>query len=127
MRNDQMMTYIEAWEYLTQTYTDVVTACEISAKEFSEAMAEIYELAATTCKTWQEAAAELAESWAAALPGEEDYRSLAGFAQDIEKSVEKAGGTTPRSRKVIGRPGAGQPGSMNLNAARKMRRLPRSE
>lgn len=121
-----MMAYIEAWEYLVQTYTDVITACEISAKEFSEAMAEIYELAATTCKTWQEAAAELAESWAAALPSGSDLQELADLAQEAEAKEPNPPGGHPRPPRLVGCRSRLQPGSLHLKMARITKHLPRS-
>lgn len=119
------MAYIEAYEYLVQ----VATAATKTAAELSEAMAEISERATTTCKTWGEVAAELAESWAAALPSGSDLQELADLAQEAEaKETTNPGGhpQPPRPPRMVGRRSRPQPGSLHLKMARTMKRLPRS-
>lgn len=83
MKDDWLAAYIEAYEYLAR----VAEASAHTAAEFAEAVAEISERTTTTCMTWEEAAAELAAAWAAALPRESDLQELADLAQEAEEKV----------------------------------------
>lgn len=124
MKDDWLMDYAEACEYLAQ----VAEASMKTAAELSEAVAEISKRATTTCKTWGEVAAELAESWAAALPSGSDLQELADLAQEAEaKETTNPGGhpQPPRPPRLVGRRWP-QPGSLYLKMARATKRLPRS-
>ena len=122
MKDDWLMAYIEAYEYLVQ----IATAATKTAAELSEAMAEISERATTTCKTWAEAAAELAESWADDLPSGSDLQELTNLAQEVEAKDTTNPGGRPRPPRMVGRRSRPRPGSLHLKMARTTKRLPRS-
>lgn len=121
MKDDWLAAYIEAYEYLAR----VAEASAHTASEFAEAVAEISERTTTTCMTWEEAAAELAAAWAAALPRESDLQELADLAQEAEEKSARPGGTL-RPPHLVGRRSRPQPGSLHLKMARATKRLPRS-